>query len=338
MKILLVVANDHSTFTKIDQNILEQQYEVRDLIFRRKSLFEFFRSMLDSISAVIWADVILAWFGSFHALVPFLLGRVLRKQCVVVASGYDVAAVPEIDYGNMRPGLRRWIGLTVFRLSHLVLAVSQKAYDAARQNAKVPESKLRLIYHGIPVPDSLKAVDFSAKTAQVLTLCFVKHANIKCKGLLTFIEAARSIPDVPFILAGTWVDDSIEILRSIAPANVQFTGTIDGEEKFKLMRSTAVYVQLSTYESFGMALAEAMLAGCIPVATPNAALPEVVGDTGYYAEYGDVQATVDAIRAALTSDFAKGVSARERILQEFSLERRSGALLRALDELNLDQS
>lgn len=337
MKILLVVANDHSTFTRIDQDILEQTHEVRDLIFRRSSLSGFLRSALEAISAVIWADVVLAWFGSFHALVPFLLGRVLRKKCVIIASGYDVAALPEINYGNMLPGFRRLAGLVVFRLSHMVLAVSENSASDARANAKVPESKLRVIYHGIPVPESLQSIDFFEKKTQVLTLCFVKRANIKIKGLLTFIDAARDFPDIRFILAGRWVDDSIHLLRSSAPDNVSFVSEIAGEEKFKLMRDTSIYAQLSIYESFGMALAEAMLAGCVPVVTQNAAIPEVVGDTGFYTEYGNVQATVEAIRAALASGNAKGVCARERILQEFSLQRRSDALLHALDELNRDQ-
>ena len=81
----------------------------------------------------------------------------------------------------------------------------------------------------------------------------------------------------------------------------------------------------------GMALAEAMACECVPVVTNNAALPEVVGDTGFYVPYGDPKATADAIEKALKSN--KGNVARERIKKMFPLNRRENDLIQVIYEV-----
>jgi glycosyltransferase involved in cell wall biosynthesis len=63
-----------------------------------------------------------------------------------------------------------------------------------------------------------------------------------------------------------------------------------------------------------------MLCGCTPVATRAAALPEVVGDTGFYAEPGDVNDAARAITRAL--DNPDGRRARARISSRFPLTSR----------------
>jgi len=53
----------------------------------------------------------------------------------------------------------------------------------------------------------------------------------------------------------------------------------------------------------------------VPVATRRYALPEVVGDTGFYAPYNDPKATAEAIKKASKSD--KGIKIRKRIKNIF---------------------
>ena len=75
-----------------------------------------------------------------------------------------------------------------------------------------------------------------------------------------------------------------------------------------------------------MSVAEAMLAGCIPVTTRAGALPEVVGDAGVLVDDADPRALAAGDRAgarAWTTERAGG--ARERVLDNFGLEvRRRG--------------
>ena len=69
--------------------------------------------------------------------------------------------------------------------------------------------------------------------------------------------------------------------------HIEFTGFVTDDELLGWYQRAKVYCQLSYYESFGMAAAEAMLCECVPVVTRKGALPEVVGETGFYVEYGE---------------------------------------------------
>jgi glycosyltransferase involved in cell wall biosynthesis len=117
----------------------------------------------------------------------------------------------------------------------------------------------------------------------------------------------------------------------MAGPNVKFTGYLRHEVLLPHYQKAKVYCQLSTHESFGVALAEAMSCSCVPVVTRKYALPEVVGDTGFYVPYNHPKATPEAIRKALESD--KGMQARERVNRHFSLKTRERKLIREILDL-----
>jgi len=81
-----------------------------------------------------------------------------------------------------------------------------------------------------------------------------------------------------------------------------------------------------------MSLAEAMLCKCVPVVTNRGAIPEVVGDTGFYVPYGDPKATAEGINKALNSNLGK--QARQRILTHFPVQKREEELLKILHNLH----
>ena len=104
-------------------------------------------------------------------------------------------------------------------------------------------------------------------------------------------------------------------------------GFVDDAELARRYAAAAVYVQASTHEGFGMTVAEAMLAGCVPVVTPVGALPEVVGDTGVVVADPTAEAVADGVRKALALGPDARRQARARVLEQFTLERREHGLL-----------
>jgi glycosyltransferase involved in cell wall biosynthesis len=164
-----------------------------------------------------------------------------------------------------------------------------------------------------------------------LTVANIRRWYIYRKGLLTFVRSARYLPEIDFYLVGRY-DDSVNILRKEAPENVYFTGPLYDDELVKMYNRADVYCQLSTSESFGVALAEAMACECIPVVSTRASLPEVVGDAGFYVDEVTLENVAQQIKKALDSNLGK--RAREQIVSNFSIEKRAGELLTMFERLS----
>jgi glycosyltransferase involved in cell wall biosynthesis len=147
----------------------------------------------------------------------------------------------------------------------------------------------------------------------------------------TFLKASVYLPDVRFVLVGEISDVLRASLQKTGGHNVEFTGYLDFEALLPYYRKAKVYCQLSTHESFGVALAEAMSCGCVPVVTRKYSLPEIVGDTGFYVPYNNPEETADTIRKALKSE--KGLKARARIEGYFSSKVRERKLIGEISDL-----
>jgi glycosyltransferase involved in cell wall biosynthesis len=160
----------------------------------------------------------------------------------------------------------------------------------------------------------------------------IDHTTLVQKGQLPFVQAARELPDVRFVFAGKWLDDAVEELRAAAPPNVELTGWLSDDDLHAAYRSAAVYVQASRHEGFGLAVAEAMLAGCVPVVMNVTAMPEVVGNAGVLIESQEPAAVAEGVRRALAMGPGAAAGARERILTAFPMESRRDGILRVVDE------
>jgi glycosyltransferase involved in cell wall biosynthesis len=137
---------------------------------------------------------------------------------------------------------------------------------------------------------------------------------------------------VRFTFAGKWLDDAVDQLRARAGDNVEFTGWLSDGDLHAAYRRAAVYVQASRHEGFGLAVAEAMLAGCVPVVMNVTAMPEVVGDAGVLIESQAPDAVADGVRRALELGPGAAARARERILAAFPIEARRDGILAVVEE------
>lgn len=323
---ILFVYQAPMTFVLKDLKILQGEHEVRPVRFR---------GLHDTpalVSGSIWADATFSWFGKLHSVFALLFSKVLGKKDVIVAGGDDVACEPEINYGMFAYWWKKWCPLFVFRYADLILSVSEFNRWETIHNAKANPAKVKLLYHGF---DAAKwcAADGSAKDDLVLTVARVTDETLRKKGLDLFVRSAEQLPDIPFAIVGPWQGPAITRLRDIAPPNVTFTGGLFGEALVRVYSRAKVYVQASMHESFGCSLAEAMLCECVPVVSRRAALPEVVGKSGYYVDHLTPEGLGEQIRAALLAPPSRGKQARQRIQTMFPLETRREQLLGAVAEL-----
>jgi len=324
MRILFLHSGNES-FVKIDRELLAACFDVHDF----HAIQKFPMGLMNYLQGIRECDLLFGWFASWNSFWALLLSKLFRKSSILIIGGYDIANLPAADYGHQRGGLEKIVSRLAMQLADHLLPFSDFSQQEAVRNVHVPEERMDRIYLG--VPDVFGALPADGRQRMALTVGNVEWPNIKRKGLEPFVRTAAHLPEVQFVLAGAWKDDSITYLRSIASSNVLFTGRLSEEELESYYRKSSVYIQPSLHEGFGLSVAEAMLAGCIPVVTKAGSLPEVVGDCGQYCESNSPDQVAQAIRLALNSSFEDRVRARERILTEFPLQQRKTALLRLID-------
>ena len=326
---ILFLTSSLSSFADGDLRMLRKTYPVREVVTGggpAGSLMQRLSLGLEILSGVLRTDMAFSWFAHNHAYLAVMAAGLLGKKSLVVVGGYEVANEPEIGYGALLdPGMAKKIRY-IIENADCILAVSEFSRREILQVAG--PRRIETVYNGI---DTSVFSPGGRKENIVLTVCFVSTENIRLKGLDTFIDAARHLPEVRFVLLGRALDDALETLKRGAPDNVEFVGAVGQGELIEWYRRAKVYCQISYRESFGVALAEAMSCECVPVVTDRGALPEVVGDLGFVIPYADTRATVDAISRALISD--AGPAARKRVCDTFSVEQREQELRRIIATL-----
>lgn len=309
---------DFSSFVKQDYEILSRHFTVEKVSYRRpRDIFKIARAIFNS-------DLTYSWFASGHSFIAVLISKMLNKRSIVVAGGYDVAFVPEINYGQYTQGMdKRIYADYVLKNADLILAVSK--FTEGEVLARTKPRMVKVVYNGI---NTDKFVPGREKKNLVITVASGTKNVIKLKGIEAFARAAEHIPGIRFLVLGL-SDKDREILEAkYHSPNLELCGYMSQTDLIKCYQKARVYCQLSYRESFGVALAEAMACGCVPVVTERAALPEVVGDTGIYVPYDDEKATVKGIVEALSTD--KGGKARERVESHFSVKKREADLVKAV--------
>ena len=306
---ILFIYRSWSSFVKDDYEIISKHFEVKKLQWRGK------RDIFKMAVCVLKSDLTFSWFAEDHTAVAVFFSKLFRKKSIAVVGGGDAAYIPEINYGAFTLGWHKRM-LTKFALKHadILLPVSKFTKNEILKKVR-PKGKIIVVYNGV---DTNMFKSNEKKERIIVTI----GSKIKLKGIDTFIQVVEILKNMQFILIGA------NDLKS--SKNLISTGKIPHKKVSEWLQKAKVYCQLSYIESFGVGVAEAMASGCIPVVTRKGALPEVVGDCGFYVPYGDEKATAEAIKKALDAPEELGKKARERIIKMFPLEKREKELVRII--------
>jgi len=319
---LLFIKSRRASFIELDQELLAERYEVT-AIYQPGH----YANPLKILRAVRGADVVVGWWASWHTFLPFTVAWLLRKPSLLIVGGFDTAAEPEYGYGYQLGGPRKYLSRFTMRRARVLMTNSEYSRKEVQRNCGIPAERVAVVYHGIPD----KAPPAIQKQQLALTVGIVDATNLERKGLRPFAQAAALLPEVEFVLAGPLAGDAAERLAAGAPANLTISGWLEDQELHDLYARAAVYVQASKHEGFGVSVAEAMLARCVPVVTTAGALPEVVGDAGVILSDPEPATVAAGVREALTR--TPGEAARARVLERFSVEQRRQGLHRLVDAL-----
>ena len=258
--------------------------------------------------------LVFCWFGAAQALASVLVtaGRV---PVIIVAGGWDVANLPEIRYGAHASFWRHHVSRFLFARAKRVLAVSEFTRGEALRHAGVDPEKLFTVYHGFDA--SVWAAGHGSRTLDVVT---VSGSHAMVKGIDLVIDTAQRLTDLRFEVVGPRPGRELQQYLSDLPPNLTFTGPLSGEAYLAKLQSAKICFQPSRQESFGCAVAEAMLCGCIPVVSNRGALPEVLGAVGWKVDRMLPQEFERAIRAAVAATDDDRLLVRRRIAEAFAMD------------------
>jgi glycosyltransferase involved in cell wall biosynthesis len=173
----------------------------------------------------------------------------------------------------------------------------------------------------------------SANTDQPLRIIYVGRL-IESKGLFDMVDVLRQLRQrgrrFTFVVAGTG-RDAARLQEAVRLAGLQdctrMLGGVFGAAKNRLWLDADVFLFPTRHpEGLPYALLESMAAGCVPIVTPVAAIPDVIQSDaeGFLVSAGDLPRFVDAV--ALLDDDRDRLAhmaqcARRRIAQYYTLTR-----------------
>jgi glycosyltransferase involved in cell wall biosynthesis len=274
---------------------------------------------------------VIFWFASQnYSPAMALIAKLLGRRVVVITGGKDAVYVPDIDWGDLKTPKSKSRFRRLMRHADSVLPFS----DSARQAIATGYTP-RHIRTAYPAIDArFFAPTAPVRAPRVVTCCYeYSEQNIVQKGLDQFVEAARRLPEIPFVLVGHPADEAARSFAASVPKNVTVLPRIPGRTGYRdFLAASGVYAQLSAHEGFGVSVAESMACGCIPVVSDRYSLPEVVGDTGFVIRYGDIEDAIRAIRSAIKAPPEARARARCRVAR-FDRESRVEVLYDELSRL-----
>jgi len=221
-------------------------------------------------------------------LVNHLFGKVIWQE----ADPFGAASV----------ALSEWLVPHAYR-DTIVMAVSDSAKsefeELGMQRVVNVGSGVELDGYRLPEPGERKPY-------QLLTLGRIK----KYKGLEVLLHALKTLsvkfPEVTLVVAGA--GDDIARLQGIAQelgvsGRVRFAGKVSGEEKLRLFRESAVFLNSSMKEGYGLTSIEANACGTPVVASNVPGLCDSVrdGETGFLFPFGDAGTLAERVGQILSN-------------------------------------
>ncbi|HOC23702.1 MAG TPA: glycosyltransferase family 4 protein [bacterium] len=327
-KTVLFIKPSNSTFILKDETFLQEEYR----LFSHHYVYgNALRHLSSTIHLLFWllrrlaaADVVIVWFADYHSWLPVGLARILGKPSIVMVAGYDVARLPEFNYGVFVRRFRGWCARIALRNADHLCPVAASLVEDIRTHIGAVKGRIQVIPFGFSAQKWYPAGE--KENNLILTVSVGEDLRrMRIKGLDLFAAAAQRLPEGHFMIIGPQ-GEMLNHLRELQIPNLQLLPPLPPAELLSHFQRAAVYAQFSIREGLPNAILEGMLCECIPVGVPAGGIPEAIGDAGFMAASRSVETVVEALHQALAADRQLGRKARERTMILFSEERRRSAL------------
>jgi len=342
-KTILFVTPQMSGFALNDLNILKSEYKIILNVYNwnNKYLtpFNLIHQFFFIAFNIFKINKIIIEFGGYWSLIPAIFGKLFRKRTIIICHGTDCAYLPSLNYGNLGKKYIKLFCKFSYDLSDLICPVSESLIQVKNKfhlknnevnqgilsffpNLKTP---FEVINNGLDL-DFWTNDKYNKRKNTFLAVFSEKQYQLKGGDLILTI--AKRFKECSFEIVGL---EYPEFLYD-KPKNISFLGKLNREELIYKYTQSEFYLQLSSFEGFGLSLCEAMLCRCIPIGSSVNMIPEIIGKNGYILEEKNSKQLELIIKEALELENKELVAkkARQSIINRFSLEKRKMNLLKVV--------
>jgi len=226
-----------------------------------------------------------------------------------------------------------------------ITTISEYTAQVARQQLRVPDVPLRVIYNGNPIQSSvfsLQSSVVSPPSGLVPDGPFFLSVGVihPKKNLHTLLPLLEAFPDYQLVLAGPDGHDYARHLRQEADRlgfgdRLRMPGAVDEATKLGLYEHCRALLFPSLSEGFGLPVVEAMSFGKPVFLSRLTSLPEIGGAEAYYFDSFEPEDMAEVIFNGL-ADFAANPFRADRLRRRaatFSWERAATAYWQLYTEL-----
>lgn len=294
---ILFIYNNYSTFVKADYEILSSKHDVKKYYFKSQKgfggLLELTKQFIFIITKIWRFDSVFIWFADYHSFLPVLFTKVLRKKSFVIVGGYDVANIPELNYGSLSKPLRKAITLFTFKHASCCLPVVESLEKKLIEVC--PSAKTETIYTGYSAHLERHIPIGQHREKIILTVAITNsRQRMLIKGLDRFKELAEMLPDYQFRIVGVY--KHARNLLEPAPDNLSILPPLEEAELIDHYCEASFYAQFSRSEGLPNSLCEAMLYGCIPMGIDIGGIATAINSLGLVMNEWNSEAAADFIR------------------------------------------
>jgi len=127
-KKMLFVKVSNASFIKLDESILRKHFHLTTYFYGTsrglKAIFSLIKLFLYLLVNVWNYSIIYIWFADYHSVFPALFTSLFKKKTVIVLGGFDVAKIPEHNYGAHISVVRSLFIRASCKFSYKLFAVS----------------------------------------------------------------------------------------------------------------------------------------------------------------------------------------------------------------------
>ena len=290
-----------------DSGLLKNQFYLSDIRALESLGYEVVYIRRHSELLLKKVDFYFVWWWS-RALPTVLYARLMKKKVFITGTfnfSHD-SSTATLDY-SARPLFHRFIISAAVKLCTANLIVSK--FELKQLSKYFKSNNFHYFPHSVPKAKSILSNKKIPST--ILNIAWQADANLQRKGVFDLVEALYLLKtkyklEFSCCLAGRHGDGSDKLNRLVRERQLQREVSVKSEltagEISMLQSSSSIYVQPSYFEGFGLAAAEAVSNGCVPVLSDIKANRELFGDEFIFFKSGEVEKLARCLHELMNSE------------------------------------